>query len=86
VLKELMDCKTLAMTTRHAQLSTAHRIAVVRMLDAPTTSTDHGRTGTSSHRRCGVASAGGGAGIGDGPCWTRTNDPLLKRQLLYHLS
>lgn len=22
----------------------------------------------------------------DGPCWTRTSDPLLKRQLLYHLS
>jgi hypothetical protein len=23
---------------------------------------------------------------GSGPCWTRTSDPLLKRQLLYHLS
>ena len=23
---------------------------------------------------------------GNGPCWTRTSDPLLKRQLLYHLS
>ena len=45
-VKELMGHKTLAMTSRYAHLSTAHRVAAVRMLDAPAPSPEAGQTGT----------------------------------------
>ena len=45
-VKELMGHKTLAMTMRYAHLSTAHRVAAVRLLDAPAASADDGQTGT----------------------------------------
>jgi integrase len=45
-VKELMGHKTLAMTMRYAHLSTAHRVAAVRMLDAPAASPDDCQTGT----------------------------------------
>jgi site-specific recombinase XerD len=45
-VKELMGHKTLAMTLRYSHLSTAHRVAAVRMLDAPAPSPEAGQTGT----------------------------------------
>ena len=45
-VKELMGHKTLAMTMRYAHLSTAHRVAAVRMLDAPAAIADDAQTGT----------------------------------------
>ncbi len=39
-VKELMGHKTLAMTMRYAHLSTAHRVAAVRLLDAPDSTGD----------------------------------------------
>jgi len=41
-VQELMGHKTIAMTLRYAHLSTAHRLAVVQLLDAPS----GGPTGT----------------------------------------
>ncbi len=45
-VKELMGHKTLAMTLRYSHLSIAHRVAAVRMLDAPATNGATGQTGT----------------------------------------
>ena len=45
-VKDLMGHKTLAMTLRYSHLSTAHRVAAVRMLDAPVPSAEAGQTGT----------------------------------------
>jgi len=44
-VQELMGHKTLTMTLRYAHLSTEHRLAAVRLLDAPS----GGRTGTREH-------------------------------------
>ncbi|MBP1689815.1 MAG: site specific recombinase [Deltaproteobacteria bacterium] len=54
-VKELMGHKTLAMTLRYSHLSTAHRVAAVRMLDGPAPGAEAGQTGTGSDQRCRVS-------------------------------
>src|SRR5262245_20355262 len=91
-VQELMGHKTLTMTLRYAHLSTEHRLAAVRVLDA----SSGGRTGsrpapdatpsadTEKPRAAEVIELP--QQPEDEPCWDRTSDPLLKRQLLYRLS
>ena len=90
-VQELLGHKTLAMTMRYSHLSAGHKLEAVQRLTTARPSeptdiaTDIGvpsvavlNTGTSEARD--------DVGENDGPCWTRTSDPLLKRQLLYLLS
>ena len=80
------------MTLRYAHLSTAHRLAVVQLLDAPS----GGPTGTKPAPDA-MPSASAAEEqraelselpheLKDEPCWDRTSDPQLKRLLLYQLS
>jgi integrase len=91
-VQELMGHKTLTMTLRYSHLSSAHRIAAVRLLDAPA----GGPTGTKpapDHTPGNSATREQLAEVvelpresKDEPCWDRTSDPQLKRLLLYQLS
>ena len=91
-VQELMGHKTLTMTLRYSHLSSAHRIAVVCLLDA----SPEGQTGTKPAPDVAAADSATkehGAEVvelpgesQDEPCWDRTSDPQLKRLLLYQLS
>jgi hypothetical protein len=91
-VQELMGHKTLTMTLRYAHLSTEHRLAAVRLLDAP----PGGRTGTkpapdtappdNAPERVAAELIELQTKSQSEPYWDRTSDPLLKRQLLYRLS
>jgi integrase len=92
-VQELMGHKTPAMTSRYAHLSPAHRLAAVQKLNPKKPKTvrpSDTSTDTSGSRQ--KTAVGGGAQVADltaeksEPCWIRTNDPLLKRQMLYLLS
>ncbi len=91
-VKELMGHKTLAMTMRYAHLSTAHRVAAVRLLDAPVGNGDDAPTGTkpapaacedANDAATSIAQPAAAAGeVNDGRCWDRTSDPRLVRPML----
>jgi hypothetical protein len=91
-VQELMGHKTLTMTLPYAHLSTEHRLAAVRLLDAPS----GGRTGTKPAPDAAPATETEKPRPAevielprqsqDEPSRDRTGDPLLKRQLLYRLS
>jgi len=86
-VQELMGHQTIAMTQRYAHLSPEHKLAAVQRLVSRPTS-----TATSTEAAASKAAAQGGGQVVEleeeksEPCWIRTNDPLLKRQMLCHLS
>ena len=86
-VQELMGHKTLAMTLRHADLSPAHRLDAVQRLTRSRTDTT---TGTREIAEKVAVKANGEVcelpSEPSEPCWDRTSDPLLKRQMLYRLS
>jgi integrase len=90
-VQELMGHKTLAMTMRYAHLSAAHKLDAVQRLNRPKTEV---RTDTTTDTETAPArvAVGAPAEVAElpkkesEPCWIRTNDPLLKRQMLCHLS
>jgi hypothetical protein len=83
-VQELMGHKTIAMTLRYAHLSTAHRLAVVRLLDAPS----DGQTGTKPAPEAPSGDTFENAPTAEvvdlpretknGPRRSRTCDPLIK--------
>jgi integrase len=86
-VQELMGHQSIAMTQRYAHLSPEHKLAAVQRLVSQPTSTITSTEATASK----AAAQGGGQVVEleeekSEPCWIRTNDPLLKRQMLYHLS
>ena len=78
----------LTMMLRDWHSSSAHRIPVVRLLDAPS----EGATGATPVLDAVAAESRDAEVVGlpnesdDEPCWDRTSDPQLKRLLLYQLS
>ncbi len=86
-VQELMGHQSIAMTQRYAHLSPEHKLAAVQRLNRRPTG-----TATSTEAAASKAAAHGGGqvveleGEKSEPCWIRTNDPLLKRQMLCHLS
>ena len=86
-VQELMGHKTQAMTLRYAHLSPEHQLAAVQRLNPPRTAT----TTATDVEPAKVAIEAGGKladlpAESNEPCWDRTSDPLLKRQMLYRLS
>ncbi len=86
-VQERMGHKTQAMTLRYSHLSPEHQLDAVQRLNRPPTAT---ATATEEHVEK-VASEAGGEVVelpaeSSEPCWDRTSDPLLKRQMLYRLS
>jgi len=90
-VQESMGHKTIAMTMSYAHLSPAHKLAAVQHLNPENPEEPTGTT-TGTKPEAAKASAGGRGEVVDfpeeksEPCWTRTSDPLLKRQMLYRLS
>jgi site-specific recombinase XerD len=86
-VQELMGHKTQAMTLRYSHLSPEHQLDAVQRLNRPASAT---ATATEA-QTAKVASEAGGKVVdlptdSNEPCWDRTSDPLLKRQMLYRLS
>ena len=82
-----MGHQTQAMTLRYAHLSPEHQRDAVQRLNRPAT----GTTTATEDEAAKVASETGGKVVelpsnSNEPCWDRTSDPLLKRQMLYRLS
>ena len=84
-VQELMNHKTLAMTQRYAHLSSAHKLDAVQRLNAKPTATATAKPPAQTADQ-GTAEVIEFPTKENEPCWIRTNDPLLKRQMLYHLS
>ena len=93
-VQELLGHKSPAMTSRYAHLSPGHRLAAVQKLNpkppqgksrktGTRTGTKAPRVETAPKRRAQVIEF---PRKKSEPCWIRTNDPLLKRQMLCHLS
>ncbi len=90
-IQELMGHKTLAMTLRYAHLSPAHKLDAVQKLNRPKTEAPTDTTTDTSEAPAKVAASGSAEvieipGGKSEPCWIRTSDPLLKRQMLCRLS
>ena len=92
-VQELMGHKTQAMTARYAHLSSAHRLAAVQKLNPPKRKRPRATGTTTGIRpRRPKGARGGRAQVAElpmelsEPSGTRTQDPLLKRQMLYLLS
>ena len=93
-VQELMGHKTIQMTQRYAHLSPAHRLAAVQRLNPDNAATAVRTTGTTTGTRpiAAEVTPGSRAQVVDlsweksEPSGTRTQDPLLKRQMLYLLS
>jgi hypothetical protein len=85
-VQELMGHKTLAITLRYAHLSSSHLHAAVERLSRPTDIT----TDTEEPSNEAVAAAGGKVldlpRDSSEPSRDRTEDPLVKSQMLYQLS
>jgi integrase-like protein len=86
-VQELTGHKTQAMTLRYSHLSPEHQLDAVQRLNRPPTAT----TTATEEQVEKVASEAGGEVVElpakpSEPCWDRTSDPLLKRQMLYRLS
>lgn len=87
-VQELMGHKTPAMTSRYAHLSPAHRLAAVQKLNPPSVSVSPTGTSTGTEAAAATSAAGATRQVTDlprqksEPSGTRTQDPLLKRQML----
>jgi integrase len=82
-VQELMNHKTVTMTQRYSHLSPAHKLDAVQRLNPKPTA-----TATATAKQPKQAAERDTAEVIDlptkenEPCWIRTNDPLLKRQML----
>ena len=86
-----MGHQTLAMTVRYAHLSPGHRLDAVQRLVRPASGEATGTTTGTDAGDKQVAAGATGEVVdlpveSNEPCWDRTSDPLLKRQMLYRLS
>jgi hypothetical protein len=87
--QELMGHQTLAMTMRYTHLSPGHGLDAVQRLNPAPTAT---AAATEPEPAPAKIAAEAGAQVVEPPaersepCWDRTSDPLLKRQMLYRLS
>lgn len=86
-IQELMGHKTLAMTMRYAHLSASHKRDAVQKLNRPKTEAATDTTTDTSEAPAKVAANGSAEVLElptkeNEPCWTRTNDPVLKRHML----
>ncbi len=80
-VQELMGHKTLVMTLRYSRLSPAHKVDAVQRFTRRPTGTEDALEKTAAEAARQVV---GLRPQQSEPCWDRTSDPLLKRQLLYH--
>lgn len=88
-VQELMGHKTPAMTSHYAHLSPAHRLAAVQKLNPSIPGSDRATgttTDTGTTKKAGTVGGGGQAADlateRSEPSGTRSQDPLLKRQMV----
>ena len=86
-VQELMGHQSIAMTQRYAHLSPAHKLAAVqRLVERPTATTTATDDAEPKPALRAIEKVVDLQEQKSEPCWIRTNDPLLKRQMLCHLS